>query len=931
MSGNTENPGGEPQNEEMGQTSQTANLQTGEEEERVYSLCGFSSDFFCGSGSLEAKTGEPKKTGESKSGESERTGENDAFVIDFNLRNEVRKVFLQGSALTGSPVGTPVVGDADIGAGHVGRYISLANPDALSKNVCYIPFGIMAISFVGSGLSLLSYSGVFMGFFVILSLVMFSFCMWMGFGTLYGYYKMRQATKTNWTQEWEDFITANPGVEEGMLHLIVLPNYKEDESMLSQTVSNLAQSPLATKFFVVVLAMEAREGIAGQQKAERLINRHSKQFKHMFATYHPTGIPCEVAGKSSNSQWAFREVQRWYGGYVSRQPNAADWDMSKTFLTVADADSLHNRDYFTNLSLQGLSMSQIDRSWTIWQAPILLLRNYETVPGLLRTSAYGTFLFEIAGLATSSWHDHTCFSAYSMSLSLANHPMVDGWDADVIAEDHHMYLKCMFASYWEEIFAHKEIRNPSKLKLKPIWNPVTSYLAEDSTGAWASIYARFQQARRHSQGVAELSYMFLQYFTILQEHSLPWRCHLQIGLLLHRLCTVHLWNTIHSCMAIWVSLYAIYWSICGVMFGEFLEKVEDLKTEQEMSLITMMLVFLALFAPSISALFSVAQFLIVKDSIEGKYCPLFLQSINDKGRANKKSLNLSPKDQLKLFLRVLSDTYLMGHITLTVYGTIPEAMASWSLAMNGHRFEYIVAAKPDMGAQATSARQTPRVSPLCVRQSPYPGMRSPYVAGMSARSPYIGNGARSGGVSSACSGGLGNALSNKMGNNSGRILDHAQAISMDHKINRMMMGIPVTRSQEEDHASYGNNTSNAGVQGNVQGNTGGSPNGNENILSSMAHHQSDSIEMRGMAGGMAEGNHNRIAEVIGASDEYGRMPMDGMDGMDLEFGLDNELDRPTNAEGNAEDGTQDGTQVEVGGKATKMGGYMQVSSHVVAT
>ena len=71
-------------------------------------------------------------------------------------------------------------------------------------------------------------------------------------------------------------------------------------------------------------------------------------------------------------------------------------------------------------------------------------------------------------------------------------------------------------------------------------------------------------------------------------------------------------------MAIWVSLYAIYWSICGVMFGEFLEKVEDLKTEQEMSLITMMLVFLALFAPSISALFSVAQFLIVKDSIEGK-------------------------------------------------------------------------------------------------------------------------------------------------------------------------------------------------------------------------------------------------------------------------------------------------------------------------
>jgi hypothetical protein len=54
----------------------------------------------------------------------------------------------------------------------------------------------------------------------------------------------------------------------------------------------------------------------------------------------------------------------------------------------------------------------------------------------------GTFLFELAGMSTSSWHLHPTFSCYSMSLSLANHPMVDGWDADVIAEDHHMFIKC---------------------------------------------------------------------------------------------------------------------------------------------------------------------------------------------------------------------------------------------------------------------------------------------------------------------------------------------------------------------------------------------------------------------------------------------------------------------------------------------------------
>jgi hypothetical protein len=54
-----------------------------------------------------------------------------------------------------------------------------------------------------------------------------------------------------------------------MLHIIVLPNYKEDETMMSQTISQLSQSILSSKYFVIVLAMEEREGPGGQQKAER--------------------------------------------------------------------------------------------------------------------------------------------------------------------------------------------------------------------------------------------------------------------------------------------------------------------------------------------------------------------------------------------------------------------------------------------------------------------------------------------------------------------------------------------------------------------------------------------------------------------------------------------------------------------------------------
>merc|ERR1712224_209114 len=103
------------------------------------------------------------------------------------------------------------------------------------------------------------------------------------------------------------------------------------------------------------MAVEAREGDAGREKADRLILRHKGQFREIFASYHPSNIPGEVAGKSSNSQWAFREVQRWYGSHVSRTDD--EHDPTKVFLTVADADSLHHKDYFTALSLQGLASS----------------------------------------------------------------------------------------------------------------------------------------------------------------------------------------------------------------------------------------------------------------------------------------------------------------------------------------------------------------------------------------------------------------------------------------------------------------------------------------------------------------------------------------------------------------------------------------------
>ncbi len=75
-----------------------------------------------------------------------------------------------------------------------------------------------------------------------------------------------------------------------------------------------------------------------------------------------------------------------------------------------------------------------------------------------------------------------------MTLALANR--VGGWDADVIAEDYHMFIKCFCCDYHEQLLATKHsVQSVPKMRLQPVFLPVISYLVEDPRGTFASIVA----------------------------------------------------------------------------------------------------------------------------------------------------------------------------------------------------------------------------------------------------------------------------------------------------------------------------------------------------------------------------------------------------------------------------------------------------------
>lgn len=597
-------------------------------------------------------------------------------------------------------------------------------------------------------------------FYMITASLVFITTLWIGqcvLGSLVAAYRVRQETKKDWNLILEKLQEEDPEASE-VLHIVILPNFQENEQMLMETLANIALAPMATSRIRVVLGMEAREGPGAREKADRLIQQTQHLFADIFATYHPAGLPGEVAGKSSNTQYAFRSAMRHYG------PILMGIDLSRVFVTVGDADTLWHPQYFSALTYQALTMGPEERAWTIWQPPILLLRNIFTVPAMTRASSHATLIFEMSAITNQLIFPAFAYSAYSLSLALASHPEVDGWDVDVIAEDHHMFLKCYFAALWERAHASKSIVNgkitdndkklekPIKpiVKVDPVYLPAVSYLVESSEGYVASMWARFQQARRHSQGVVELGYVLLQYCRLASTTGftkLPARTHVAIILVALKIQILHIISTAQCFAMIVVALRTTIPSIIrrvvdgGITPNIAIAEVSFLQLLFGGGALNAAQQFLAICLNNLGpclVLYAIICFVVILDLVEGRYyalsnfqLPQGCGSIEEEGEEedtppnSPKSFHSAEEDACKegsedlthsraaypgvptyvlgpltllqkimLFLSIVFDTLIVAYNTCFIYAVVPVCLAAWSLLRRGTDFEYIVGEKP---------------------------------------------------------------------------------------------------------------------------------------------------------------------------------------------------------------------------------------------
>lgn len=162
--------------------------------------------------------------------------------------------------------------------------------------------------------------GTLLGVFILswllpfwVSIFIICFCFYYLFRILYfslhqiaGYFKVKNHLKRDWLKElkkvkgkdWKD-----------IYQVIILPTYKEDETIVKESLDALTKSNYPKEKMIVVLAIEQRAGEKAQRMAKIIAARYSDCFLKFLISVHPDNITGEISGKGSNVLWAGKELK----------------------------------------------------------------------------------------------------------------------------------------------------------------------------------------------------------------------------------------------------------------------------------------------------------------------------------------------------------------------------------------------------------------------------------------------------------------------------------------------------------------------------------------------------------------------------------------------------------------------------------------------
>lgn len=270
-----------------------------------------------------------------------------------------------------------------------------------------------------------------------------------------------------------------------IMHLVILPTYKEPFSVLQQSIDALATAQYPKDRLWVVVALEERAGVHTETMREELQKRYGNTFGKFLTTVHPDGIAGERQVKSANASYAAREAQKLL--------DAEGVAYENVIVSNFDSDTVAANDYFGALT------------YTYLVTPDRLRCSYQPLP-LYHNNIWDAPAFTRIVSTNSSFWMLTQFMRPEKLVTFSSHSMpfrtlvdVGYWDPSVVSEDSRIFWQCY-------------VHYGGKYRAVPLYTHVSMDVTCAST-LHRTFFHQYKQIRRWAWGVENFPYIGKAFLT----------------------------------------------------------------------------------------------------------------------------------------------------------------------------------------------------------------------------------------------------------------------------------------------------------------------------------------------------------------------------------------------------------------------------------
>jgi cellulose synthase/poly-beta-1,6-N-acetylglucosamine synthase-like glycosyltransferase len=298
--------------------------------------------------------------------------------------------------------------------------------------------------------------------------------------------RIREHLATDWNSKLVNF------KYDHIYHMIMLPFYREEESIVAKTLESLLACKYDSKKFIIVLAADERAGSEPLEIAARMKKKYGQRFGHFIVTVHPDGIEGEMAGKGSNIAYAAEEARK----LVLDKKKIPYEDV---LVSAFDIDTVVYEQYFACLTWMFLANEKPYN--TSFQPVPVFNNNIFEAPAVSRVVAYsGTFWQMVQQerqkrLATFSSHSVPFSTLYNVGY----------WQSNMVSEDSRIFWNCYMKYNGDYI-------------VTPMSYPV-SMDANLAPTFWQTMKNIYKQQRRWAYGVENFAYIM---FNFSKNKSIHW-------------------------------------------------------------------------------------------------------------------------------------------------------------------------------------------------------------------------------------------------------------------------------------------------------------------------------------------------------------------------------------------------------------------------